>query len=755
MDVGIPFPTPPESTLTTPVPLPSETEPDAEWKASLRSKIEEKLRPVINDARAHNNHDLSDMSSIAEGLYQDELAQERRRLVEMQAREETRLKSEGAKQKAEEQKSAQKQTVSPPTTQKASSSQPTVQKTVVSQPTVQKHPLSQSKQAGTQSPVQSTAKPQPSIQKQASPPIPAQNQASSSAQTLASPPVQKPPSPTALRQVPLSAQKPTTTPAQRPTAAPAQKPVSAPVQKTASSQPSLQKQAVPQKPVVSQPVSQKPQPSTQKQSASQTPIQKQAVRLPVQKQTASQKPVATSASSPESKTTEQITPPPTPGTRYIGPELTSEEKDKEEAAFDAFLLTARRQKIIEFHEAAAMMEVKLADELHTHRLVGSQLKAVLKKHDNDMLKLKERMEQERKAMCDAEKARRVAELGVITRDVRSAGPEDSQSQATQKTRVRSDTIRPNRPEDQAEKPHSVAGDATGSPIMSSTTSSAEVPKVAASPSTNNFQPQVPPTPIFSPQVLEAILIPTTFAVIEKRDDSTFVPPTPQNSPRPLDSPRKVTAPTLPVEQQHSPSSSSDSSLDRFPPTPRVADRPLIDEPMVAPPSVIQEASPRQEQHYQSGPHQFSNITPVTPSMTLPQIYDSLSTDDEEDLKRSIPITVSRKQVRFTPSAVGRNSDSDSDLNSDPELDERARALRNTLGLGAGYDTRVSGERRAGHGDAASRNRKRGPSRGPTAAPLMGKMELPEIWYPPPEEKTMGRSTPGSPLTSHHNWNEWS
>ena len=110
---------------------------------------------------------------------------------------------------------------------------------------------------------------------------------------------------------------------------------------------------------------------------------------------------------------------------------------------------------------------------------------------------------------------------------------------------------------------------------------------------------------------------------------------------------------------------------------------------------------------------------------------SLSTDEEEGF---FPAMVHPRQVRFTPSAVGGNSDSDSDLNSEPELDERARALRNTLGLSAGYDARVGGERWTGHGDAVSHNRKRGPSRAPTAAPLIGKKELPEIWYPPPEER---------------------
>lgn len=123
-----------------------------------------------------------------------------------------------------------------------------------------------------------------------------------------------------------------------------------------------------------------------------------------------------------------LTPPqtPRPGLKYIGPVLTEEEKAKEGAAFNDFALAARKQKIIEYHEAAATMEVALADRLHNHRMDKIQLTAVLKLHDEDMEELKRVKDQERKEMCDVERGRRQAEIATWAQNARSDQRDDGQ-----------------------------------------------------------------------------------------------------------------------------------------------------------------------------------------------------------------------------------------------------------------------------------------------------------------------------------------
>ena len=121
-----------------------------------------------------------------------------------------------------------------------------------------------------------------------------------------------------------------------------------------------------------------------------------------------------------------LTPPHTPhsATRYIGPILTD---DEEEDLFDGVSFAIRNQKIVEFHEEAAVLDIRVAERLHEHKkdkrdkkLVG----VILTQHQQKVEDLRKAKEKERKDATDAERKRRRAEID-DARNRESAGQGDT------------------------------------------------------------------------------------------------------------------------------------------------------------------------------------------------------------------------------------------------------------------------------------------------------------------------------------------
>ncbi|KAF8828142.1 hypothetical protein HHX47_DHR4000486 [Lentinula edodes] len=99
---------------------------------------------------------------------------------------------------------------------------------------------------------------------------------------------------------------------------------------------------------------------------------------------------------------------------YIGPQLTSDTDEDEEASFEKWKLALRIRKIREFHDDAADADTRLTLDLDEARRMKSWSKEDeaqrVRAHEVDMLALRERKEMERKADVDSERQRRMAEL---------------------------------------------------------------------------------------------------------------------------------------------------------------------------------------------------------------------------------------------------------------------------------------------------------------------------------------------------------
>ena len=107
-----------------------------------------------------------------------------------------------------------------------------------------------------------------------------------------------------------------------------------------------------------------------------------------------------------------LTPPHTPHSskEYIGPILTD---DDEEDLFDDVTLAIRTQKIIEFHEAAAVIDIGVAEQLHQHyKAKGDKRKIgqMLKRRQEEAEELQMKKEKERKEATEVERKRRRAEI---------------------------------------------------------------------------------------------------------------------------------------------------------------------------------------------------------------------------------------------------------------------------------------------------------------------------------------------------------
>ncbi|KAF9254599.1 hypothetical protein L218DRAFT_461377 [Marasmius fiardii PR-910] len=101
--------------------------------------------------------------------------------------------------------------------------------------------------------------------------------------------------------------------------------------------------------------------------------------------------------------------------RYIGPELVDREEESVEAQqFKEFKRMVRAQKIREFHDEAAQADIDLAvviDEAIQSRTESKEVTArLIEEHEQAMLRLRQRKEEERKEIVEKERQRRLAEF---------------------------------------------------------------------------------------------------------------------------------------------------------------------------------------------------------------------------------------------------------------------------------------------------------------------------------------------------------
>ncbi|KAF8908609.1 hypothetical protein CPB84DRAFT_1744231 [Gymnopilus junonius] len=100
---------------------------------------------------------------------------------------------------------------------------------------------------------------------------------------------------------------------------------------------------------------------------------------------------------------------------YIGPHLDDSNEPLSEADdFELFKMQTRMQKIVEFHQAAALAEIRLAIEIYKERTAPNgethEVSARVVEHQKRMSELQSAKEEERKATVKAERAKRRSEL---------------------------------------------------------------------------------------------------------------------------------------------------------------------------------------------------------------------------------------------------------------------------------------------------------------------------------------------------------
>jgi hypothetical protein len=102
-----------------------------------------------------------------------------------------------------------------------------------------------------------------------------------------------------------------------------------------------------------------------------------------------------------------LTPPQTPP--YIGPILSNEE---EEELFDNVSLVIRKQKILEFHQEAAVLDIAVAERLHNNSKDRRKERRgpILKQHQQEVEELRMTKEKERKDTTEVERNRRRVEI---------------------------------------------------------------------------------------------------------------------------------------------------------------------------------------------------------------------------------------------------------------------------------------------------------------------------------------------------------
>ena len=100
---------------------------------------------------------------------------------------------------------------------------------------------------------------------------------------------------------------------------------------------------------------------------------------------------------------------------YVGPHLDDSNEPLSEADdFELFKMQTRMNKIVEFHQAAALAEILLAIEIYKERKAPSgeaqEISAKVAEHQKRMTELQAAKEEERKATVKAERAKRRSEL---------------------------------------------------------------------------------------------------------------------------------------------------------------------------------------------------------------------------------------------------------------------------------------------------------------------------------------------------------
>ena len=100
---------------------------------------------------------------------------------------------------------------------------------------------------------------------------------------------------------------------------------------------------------------------------------------------------------------------------YVGPSLHADEPIDEELEFEKFKMRTRMEKIVEFHEAAALAEISLSIEIYKARKQLNNSKEEdaprVLEHQKRMVQLQKEKEEERKAIVKSERARRQSDLG--------------------------------------------------------------------------------------------------------------------------------------------------------------------------------------------------------------------------------------------------------------------------------------------------------------------------------------------------------
>ena len=100
---------------------------------------------------------------------------------------------------------------------------------------------------------------------------------------------------------------------------------------------------------------------------------------------------------------------------YVGPSLdAADEPIDEELEFEKFKMRTRMEKIVEFHEAAALAEISLSIEMYKARKQLNNSKEEdaprVLDHQKRMVQLQKEKEEERKAIVKSERARRQSDL---------------------------------------------------------------------------------------------------------------------------------------------------------------------------------------------------------------------------------------------------------------------------------------------------------------------------------------------------------
>jgi hypothetical protein len=354
-----------------------------------------------------------------------------------------------------------------------------------------------------------------------------------------------------------------------------------------------------------------------------------------------------------------LTPPVTPNDakRYIGPILVDEEED----LFDDVALAIRRQKILEFHEAAAVLDISIAEELHQHKGDKRKVNQMLKRRQEEAEELQMKKEKERKDVTAQERKRRRAQIDARAQNGESTERHDPHHRHTKQTP---------RPSSSQQKARDDPSGWSKDPSSRSQARTGHAGDTRANISNT------------------------------KRGQTT-----------------------------------NGTSAGRTPG--------LVNRNNPAGSHVLFSMDPVNRQKKGAGtdgPHfgsrQSSRITPLTPTVGLPDIDSDDDEGDDESVTSSLdddeslasgPNVDEPKHVRFTPSVLADNS---------TESSERTSTLFNTLGLRPGLDSDASGVYRAmpsgpGSGKGAAGGATMQPTKAAGMGPGWGKEEkiIPEFWIP--------------------------